>query len=187
MTRDQLEHILRASSEISNEYEFVIVGSQSILGEYPNAPGIFLRSMEADVYPLQDPDKWELIDGAIGEQSQFHEEFGYYAQGISPTTSVLPNGWEKRLTRIEGEKSVGYCISVQDLALSKLVASREKDLEFVKALLKHKMVYSSSLEELAKDLPADPSDPRRVERIVNTLGRLENDLVSERSRGRDLG
>ena len=49
MTRDQLEHIIRASSEISNEYEIVIVGSQSVLGEYPNAPGELLRSMEADV------------------------------------------------------------------------------------------------------------------------------------------
>ena len=32
MTREQLEHIIRACAGITNQYEFIIVGSQSILG-----------------------------------------------------------------------------------------------------------------------------------------------------------
>ena len=32
MTREELEHIIRASGDITDQYEFVIVGSQSILG-----------------------------------------------------------------------------------------------------------------------------------------------------------
>jgi hypothetical protein len=32
MTREELEHIIRASGDITNQYEFVIIGSQSILG-----------------------------------------------------------------------------------------------------------------------------------------------------------
>ena len=35
MNRDELEHLIRASATITNEYEFVIVGSQSILGQIP--------------------------------------------------------------------------------------------------------------------------------------------------------
>lgn len=37
MQRSQLEHLIRAAAEITNQYEFVIVGSQSILGvlEWP--------------------------------------------------------------------------------------------------------------------------------------------------------
>jgi len=36
MTREDLEHIIRASADVTNQYEFVIVGSQSILGPLPN-------------------------------------------------------------------------------------------------------------------------------------------------------
>lgn len=90
MTREELEHIIRASGEITNQYEFVIVGSQSILGSIPNPEEVFTVSMEADIYPLQLPELADRIDGAIGEGSQFHEQFGYYAQGVGPETAVLP-------------------------------------------------------------------------------------------------
>lgn len=32
MTREEPEHIIRASADITGEYEFIIVSSQSILG-----------------------------------------------------------------------------------------------------------------------------------------------------------
>jgi hypothetical protein len=32
MTREKLEHIIRASGDVTDQYEFIIVGSQSILG-----------------------------------------------------------------------------------------------------------------------------------------------------------
>ncbi len=51
MTREQLEHIIRACAAITNQYEFIIVGSQSILGHDPNPPSEFTASMEADVHP----------------------------------------------------------------------------------------------------------------------------------------
>ena len=38
MKRDQLEHIIRAATGITGGQEFVIVGSQSNLGQFPNAP-----------------------------------------------------------------------------------------------------------------------------------------------------
>jgi hypothetical protein len=84
MTRDELEHIIRASGEITGEYEFMIVGSQSMLGSVPNPEAVFMVSMEADIYPFRAPELADEIDGAIGEGSQFHERFGYYAQGVGP-------------------------------------------------------------------------------------------------------
>ena len=50
--------------------------------------------MEADIYPLQAPELADLIDGAIGELSFFHEHFGYYAQGVGPQTARLRRGWQ---------------------------------------------------------------------------------------------
>lgn len=86
MKREDLEHIIRASGVITDEYEFVIVGSQSLLGGHPYPPEVFTASAEADIYPLHAPEKADDIDGAIGEGSQFHESNGYYAQGASGQT-----------------------------------------------------------------------------------------------------
>jgi len=52
MTREELEHLIRAAAEITGEYEFVVVGSQSILGPIPNPPAELTMSMEADIYPM---------------------------------------------------------------------------------------------------------------------------------------
>lgn len=56
MKRQELEHLIRAAAAITNEYEIVVIGSQSILGSLPDAPDFLLRSMEADMYPLRRPD-----------------------------------------------------------------------------------------------------------------------------------
>lgn len=53
---------------------------------------------------------------------------------------TLPPGWRDRLLPIENENTggaVGWCIDPDDLAVSKLAAGREKDLEFVRALLRY--------------------------------------------------
>ena len=97
MTREELEHLIRAAAEVTGEYEFVVVGSQPILGPIPNPPAELTMSMEADIYPMNAEEKADEIDGALGEGSHFHETYGYYAQGVDSTTACLPNGWKERL------------------------------------------------------------------------------------------
>jgi hypothetical protein len=93
MNREQLEHVIRAAAANADTDQIVIVGSQSILGAYPEVSHpVLCRSMEADVFPLESPQNSILIDGAIGERSIFHETFGYYAHGVAPDTAVLPEG-----------------------------------------------------------------------------------------------
>ena len=101
MKRSDLEHILRASKGITVETEFIVIGSQSILGPHPDAPRVLRESMEADLYPRARPELADKVDGAIGEGSRFHQTHGYYAQGVRPDTAVLPAGWRHRLVRIE--------------------------------------------------------------------------------------
>lgn len=50
MQRHELEHLIRAASAITNDYEVVVVGSQSILGAVPNPPDSLTVFMEADIY-----------------------------------------------------------------------------------------------------------------------------------------
>jgi hypothetical protein len=146
MNREDLEHIIRAASEVTNEYEFVIVGSQSILGPIPYPPEVFRMSAEADIYPRDAEEKSTLIDGALGEGSPFHTTYGYYAQGVDSTTAKLPLGWQDRLHRVQTERTngrLGLCLDVIDLFMSKAAANREKDREFDMALLQHGYVKAA--------------------------------------------
>lgn len=71
-------------------------------------------SNEADLYPKDAEELWDKIDGALGEGSQFHDAFGYYAQGVESTTAVLPKGWEGRLKRLQTPGTndrIGHSIS----------------------------------------------------------------------------
>lgn len=119
MKRHQLEHITRAASTIADDDELIIVGSQSILGAYAQAPEELLVSEEAGVYPKHFPDRADLIDGSIGELSPFHDTFGYYAQGVSPTTAVLPADWESRLIAVKTPATpgaTGWCLEPHEAA-----------------------------------------------------------------------
>ena len=73
MKRSDLEHILRAAGAISGDNEIIVIGNQSILGSFPDAPAELLFSCEADVYPKNKPALAILIDGAIGEESPLNE------------------------------------------------------------------------------------------------------------------
>jgi hypothetical protein len=53
MRRHQLEHILRAATGMTGADRFVIIGSQAILGQFPDPPEELLVSVEADVFSLQ--------------------------------------------------------------------------------------------------------------------------------------
>lgn len=158
MTREELEHIIRASADVTNQYEFVIVGSQSMLGPVPDPQDVFTVSMEADIYPLEAPELADKIDGAIGEGSQFHQTYGYYAQGVGPKTAVLPSNWMERVHRVQNGNTnhrVGYCLDVVDLFLAKSAAGREKDREFCMALFEHGYVTPASVLELVASMPLD--------------------------------
>jgi len=148
MQRSELEHLIRASGETAADDEIIIIGSQAILGQFPDAPVRLLSSMEADVYPKNHPEKADEVDGAIGEGSSFHESHGYYAQGVGKTTAVLPADWESRLIAVKNENTngvTGYCLEVHDLAISKMIAMRPKDLEFVQELVRYDMINKKTM------------------------------------------
>lgn len=173
MTREQLEHIIRAAASIADDDELIIVGSQAVLGQFPNAPPELLVSTEADVYPKHHPDRADLIDGAIGEGSEFHETFGYYAQGVGPTTAVLPAGWESRLVPAYGpgtRGATGWCLEIHDLVLSKLVAGREKDIRYARDVARHGMVRKDELVERLATMTLESAVRDAVARRVEALG-----------------
>jgi hypothetical protein len=148
MNRQQFEHILRASAAITGADQFVIIGSQAVLGVLANPPAELLVSIEVDLFSLRNPADAALIDGSIGEASQFHTTFGYYAHGVGEETAILPSGWRDRLIPFSTANTGGataLCLEVHDLAISKLIAGRPKDYDFVRGLVRHRLADMSVL------------------------------------------
>jgi len=171
MTRQQLEHLIRAAAVIADDDELIVIGSQSILGQYPNAPSSLLVSVKADLYPKNHPERADLIDGTIGELSPFHDTYGYYAQGVGPTTAVLPEGWEQRLVPVRNENTrwaTGFCLEPHDLLIAKHIAGRDKDLRFIRDAVAQGWVDRALLEGRLSTVTLD--DPIReliTARIAN--------------------
>ena len=152
----------------------MIVGSQSILGPVPSPEPVFTVSTEADIYPKEAPELADQIDGAIGEGSQFHETYGYYAQGVGPNTAILPKDWQSRLHRVQNANTngrIGFCLDVIDLFLSKAAAGRDKDREFCMALLQHGYV---ALEQALALIPTMPIDGTAQRALRATIRRWAN-------------
>ena len=164
MNRTQLEHVLRVAGAITGTRRFIILGSQAILGATANPPGELTVSMEVDTYPEDAPEKADLVDGTIGELSPFHETYGYYAHGVGPETAVLPRGWRSRVQVLESTATQGVqglCIAPVDLAISKLIAGREKDLVFVSVMLRQGFVTKTIIEQVSGELPPENADAVR--------------------------
>lgn len=169
MKRTELEHLIRASADIADDEHIVVVGSQAILGQYPDAPEELRVSNEADVYPMNHPERADLIDGSIGEGSPFQATFGYYAQGVGETTAVLPAGWRERLVPVRNENTrgaTGWCLEAHDLVLSKYVAGRDKDRRFTRVALAAGLVQLEVLVERLADMPLDEAARERIRRQI---------------------
>jgi hypothetical protein len=162
-------HVVRASADIVDEADIVVVGSQAILGSYPDAPASMRTSNEADVYPYRDPQRAIEISGAIGELSVFHDTNNYYAHAVGPETVIGPRGWEERLVRVRDpeSKATGWCIEPHDLAAAKCAAGREHDWQFVAEAIRYGLVAPEILRQRLSALPLPSKRKTELRRAVS--------------------
>ena len=178
MRRSDLEHLIRAAGDIADDDELIVIGSQAILAQYPDAPALLVVSMEADLWPRNHPERADLVDGCIGEGSPFHEAYGYYAQGVGPQTARLPSGWQKRLVPIRNANTrnvTGWCLEAHDLALSKYVAGRRKDLDYTRAMAAAGLLERKTLADRLPAMDLDEGHARLV------AGRIDRDFAQART------
>lgn len=167
MNREQLEHVIRAAGSVIGDEGVIIIGSQAILGTFPDGlPELATLSTEVDVLAFDDPsgEKADAVAGALGEFSQFHETFDVYADGVDVTTAKLPDGWQDRLMEVNTVGTggrTGWCLGVADLCASKLAAHRDKDLAYVEAVVGSGHVSRTDLVERIMGLPVDAVEKKR--------------------------
>lgn len=153
----------------------LVLGSQAILGAFDedDLPPEATASMEADIAFLDDPDrsKADLVEGAIGEMSAFHDMNGVYAEGVSTETAILPDGWRDRLQTWElasSEPARPLFLEPHDLAVAKLARLAPKDRDFVDALIQADILDVATLRERAESI-AEDQKPVRLARIRGFL------------------
>ena len=170
MTREELEHAIRAACDIAHDNEVYVFGSQAILGAFPDAPVMLRMSAEADISPKHSLDRVELLN-SIGEGSAFHRQHGFYIHGVPITEAAkLPKGWEERTVSVSNQNTrhmIGHCLDGHDLAASKLAAFREKDRDFVRVLLSQKMVIARKLISRIHLLPVPAIEQQRLVKWVD--------------------
>ncbi|HEX3678992.1 MAG TPA: DUF6036 family nucleotidyltransferase, partial [Galbitalea sp.] len=140
-----------------------------ILGSYgeDELPPRATASNEVDVSPLNDdPSETlaDLIDGGLGEWSDFDRDHGFYVQGVSVRTAYLPVGWEGRLVRVEPRghpDSIGLCLEPHDLCAAKLARFDPKDCEFVEALILAQLVTPAIIRDRIDRITDVQFEPER--------------------------
>ncbi|MEX1160692.1 MAG: DUF6036 family nucleotidyltransferase [Balneolaceae bacterium] len=146
------------------------------VGQFPQADEKLTRSIEVDASPKNKPEAVDKIDGALGENSPFHHTHGFYVHGVSIETASLPEGWKERTNKVQDymdENNIGWCIEAHDLAASKLIAYREKDISFVRTLLVEELISAKILEKRIKII-----ETKKVlkERALNWIARISIEL-----------
>jgi hypothetical protein len=163
---------------VVDDGDILVIGSQSILASIDERylPDEATRSVEADVAFFDDPHerKSDAVDAALGEGSQFHESFGYYAQGVSLSTAVLPQGWRDRLVNVgwaDALPSRARCLDAHDLVVAKLVAGRQKDVEFATALIEVELIDVRTLTARVELLSGPHIVKDRVRALIQACAR----------------
>lgn len=169
MNRNDIDRLLIEAMRITNHRDFVIIGSLSVLGAAENPPTSMTGSIDVDLYPKNDPDRASEIAAALGLGSEFERDFGYYADAVSPMLPTLPEGWEKRLIRVQFNSGVSaWFLESNDAAISKYVRSEPRDREWIRSGL------------LARIISLPTINYRLRETIMETKERtLANQAVEE--------
>ncbi|MFI5719680.1 DUF6036 family nucleotidyltransferase [Nocardia sp. NPDC051750] len=169
MRRAQLEHAIRTACQIIGDSEVIVVGSQSILGTFSEheLPADATMSLEIDILPIADSNEEtarlaDLIEGVAGEFSPFEDLHGFSIDGVDMETSALPDGWRDRLVKVQNANTAapsgdprftGWCLDKEDLCVAKLCAFREKDQNFVLALLDAGLVEADVIAQRLPEVP----------------------------------
>lgn len=109
-----------------------MIGTGAVIATAKRLPAPMMMTQEIDLYAdgIADTDTVsDLIDAMIGRDSQFHRTFGYYGDGVSPRTAIMPLDWRGRAVEYVTPDgfATAVCPSAEDIAIAKLCAWREKD------------------------------------------------------------
>jgi Nucleotidyltransferase of unknown function (DUF6036) len=189
-----IEDLVEAVTVIARLFKtdkVLIIGSQSILLSWPDAPVVLRTSGEIDAYPENakiwefmqkqldpdgQPEASEEINALFGEGSKFHREHGFYIDGVDEDTACLPEDWNtraiSRTVDVDGRQVLAVAPCPEDIIVSKLARLSEKDKAFVEAYHAERPVDHALIIDLIKTTKLEAA---LQERAIRFVGRLAKD------------
>jgi hypothetical protein len=131
-----LQKLFERAKDLTNHTEFVVVGSNSVLGvpRDHELPPRMTMSNDVDAYTRGDPGRIFDLEKQLGQGSPFELENGYYLDPVSPTLPTLPNSWESRLFTVRFDDDlVLHFLDPNDAAVSKYARCEPRDREWLQA------------------------------------------------------
>lgn len=185
MLRSDLIKLINDFREASGDDPPIIVGSQSFHAFSDTIPEIARKSVEYDfMLSSSNFSKRPQIDLSLGILSPYREENGFFADALGRASVTLPDGRRERLAPYHDDSGniIALCADRHDVAVSKFIAGREKDLEFLTSALASDLIDLVSLLErlkLAFDKVENDVMPDRIERFIKhlELTRSNRDMV----------
>jgi hypothetical protein len=185
MTRSRLFDLLQRAANLSAGQRLILAGSQAIYAFASDAPLLVERSEEADLLLVGvDRNLFLRLEEALGMESPHLRETGVFAHPVGLGTIVLPDGWEARLVSFGGDEGLinVWALEIHDLLASKLMAGREKDFEFLRALLDHSLCDFHTLlarMDLLRTGPSANAVPDRLAKLKRQLRDWHRDDLAQ--------
>lgn len=124
-------------------------------------------SIDVDLYPKDDPGRASEVAKALGLGSSFEQEFGYYADAVSPALPTLPEDWESRLIPIAFASGVtAWFLDPNDAAISKYARCEPRDREWIRAGLAAGIMSMPSIEYRLRDTSMETDERARAKRAI---------------------
>lgn len=171
MRKQNLFELTSEVRKISGELP-IIVGSQAIFAVTDFPPEIVRKSVECDFLLLKEfASLRPNLTEKLGIFSDYQEQTGFYADILGLATVVLPDGWEKRLVELkdEADEIIAFCVEIHDVAVSKLMAGREKDFEFLQVAFQSDYLEIETFIERTELILSSPSAEALVPRLRKML------------------
>ena len=139
-------------------------------------------SSEIDAYPQNNrawerthPDREasEEIFGLFGAGSHFHEQFGFYIDGVDENTAKLPSDWLSRSKTsewLDGAKKIrAIAPAIDDLIVSKLHRLEPKDRDYILACHARKKLNVTKIKRLFATSGADAKTQKAAFNFLDEL------------------
>jgi len=138
MNLGSLQHLVRCVRGLAADREIIVLGSAALLASFPalgDGTEPLAATYDADLCPQPfDEPTALMIHESLGESGEFHLLHGYHADVLRDSIfETLPPGWRERLLPVP-ECTGAYALDPHDLAATKLLVGREKDIALVRHL-----------------------------------------------------
>lgn len=187
-TLEDLIETVKVIARYFDADQVFIIGSQSILLSWPDAPVLMRTSSEIDAYPGNaklweitqkqldpddDPEASEEIATLYGEGSAFHKQHGFYIDGVDENTASLPRQWQQRCIQrpvdVDGKQVLAVAPSPEDIIVSKLARLVDKDKEFILAYHQERPLDKNLILQRLDDTDLDAAITDRARVFIQAL------------------